>query len=102
MESFCEILDQQPPILTSHILTTVCRFYKHQKCTKGQLCPYSHNLKNDACSFLYLKNGCNKGDDCPYEHRNITLLQRINLLKDQKIHKMNNSERKKVESDTCD
>ncbi len=60
----------------------VCKFFKSQSCNSGN-CPFSHDLKLEACVFWHLKGGCLKGQECPYSHSEITPLQKRALEIDQ-------------------
>ncbi|KAJ1974542.1 hypothetical protein H4R34_004681 [Dimargaris verticillata] len=46
----------------------LCRYVKTNSCGKGDLCPFSHDLKSEKCIFYFERGGCRKGHNCPYSH----------------------------------
>ena len=52
----------------------VCRFFKTSSC-KNLQCPYSHNLKDEACYYFFQsKTGCKLGNACEFSHEDGSLL----------------------------
>ncbi|KAL9678115.1 hypothetical protein QQ045_015954 [Rhodiola kirilowii] len=49
---------------------TLCKFYLHGACFKGEHCEFSHDWndpENNVCTF-YQKGNCSYGSRCRYEH----------------------------------
>ncbi|RKP36955.1 hypothetical protein BJ085DRAFT_40353 [Dimargaris cristalligena] len=55
-----------PPPAKKH--NVLCRFAKFNGCGKGDYCPFSHDLKLEACKFFSEKGFCRLGDQCPFSH----------------------------------
>ncbi|KAH7621682.1 hypothetical protein Ndes2526B_g02493 [Nannochloris sp. 'desiccata'] len=50
---------------------TLCKYYMHGACLKGESCPFSHELKEEpnlVCTH-WLKGSCAYGDKCRYDHQ---------------------------------
>ncbi|KAG0365470.1 hypothetical protein BGZ54_006489 [Gamsiella multidivaricata] len=50
----------------------VCKYEITGSCTKGDLCPYTHDLSLQPCSFYHLYGVCDKGAMCRFGHTPIT------------------------------
>ncbi|EGD79466.1 hypothetical protein PTSG_10032 [Salpingoeca rosetta] len=47
-----------------------CRYFVHGACTRGEQCPFSHDMAakpDNTCKF-YLAGSCHYGDRCRYDH----------------------------------
>lgn len=49
----------------------ICKFYKTGSCSKGDDCPFSHNLNNHPCKFIHSTGTCKYGDNCEFSHRRL-------------------------------
>ncbi|KAJ1927425.1 hypothetical protein IWQ60_002932 [Tieghemiomyces parasiticus] len=57
-----------PAPAPSKLSTVLCRYAKTNSCGKGNLCPFSHDLKLETCRFFAERGYCRQGDQCPYSH----------------------------------
>ncbi|KAF9139548.1 hypothetical protein BG015_001982, partial [Linnemannia schmuckeri] len=50
----------------------VCNFEKVGSCAKGDMCPFSHDLSEEPCTYYHLRGICERGDNCRFGHTPIT------------------------------
>ncbi len=50
----------------------VCKYAIAGSCTNGDQCQYSHNLKEQSCTFYHLFGKCDTGLQCRFGHDPIT------------------------------
>jgi hypothetical protein len=50
----------------------VCNFEKVGSCAKGDMCPYSHDLSEEPCTYYHLRGICERGDLCRFGHTPIS------------------------------
>ncbi|WOL19475.1 hypothetical protein Cni_G28273 [Canna indica] len=56
---------------------TLCKFFMHGACLKGDYCEFSHDWRdqaNNICTF-YQKGVCSYGSRCRYEHVKVSRIQ---------------------------
>ncbi|KAF9548566.1 hypothetical protein EC957_006120 [Mortierella hygrophila] len=46
----------------------VCNFEKVGSCAKGDMCPFSHDLSEEPCTYYHLRGICERGDNCRFGH----------------------------------
>ncbi|KAF9903902.1 hypothetical protein EC991_003193 [Linnemannia zychae] len=59
----------------------VCNFEKAGACAKGDMCPYSHDLSEEPCTFYHLRGICERGALCRFGHTPISP-ERLQKLKE--------------------
>ncbi|KAF9131176.1 hypothetical protein BGW39_002146 [Mortierella sp. 14UC] len=59
----------------------VCNFEKAGACAKGDMCPYSHDLSEEPCTFYHLRGICERGTLCRFGHTPISP-ERLQKLKE--------------------
>ncbi|KAF8942880.1 hypothetical protein BGZ47_006050 [Haplosporangium gracile] len=50
----------------------VCNFEKVGSCAKGDMCPFSHDLSEEPCTYYHLRGICERGDNCRFGHTPIS------------------------------
>lgn len=63
---------------------SICKFFRTGNCTKGAACPFSHDLKTEACSNLVTTGNCKFGVRCLYSHEPDMIAGAKNALETRK------------------
>ncbi|KAF9920483.1 hypothetical protein FBU30_009697 [Linnemannia zychae] len=58
----------------------ICNFEKSGTCAKGDMCPYSHDLSDEPCTYYHLRGICERGALCRFGHTPISD-ERLNKLR---------------------